>query len=403
VKVLMSAYACEPDKGSEPGAGWNWVLAAARNHDVWVMTRANNRDAIEASLARDPVPSLRFEYLDLPAWARFWKRGPRGVRLYYLLWQALAGRRARQLHAQHRFDVVHHITFANVWLPALVWRAKAPFVLGPVGGGPRVPLGLYRILGLRGAARELLLVAGRALSRLNPLARAGWRRAAVILVQNEETSAALPRRYRARTLVRPNASATTLRPPDVSSDGARGPVAIYAGRLLPWKGVTLAVRALEHLPRWTLLIVGRGPDEGRIKDLTSRLGLEHRVRCLPWLPREDLWSVMGACSALVLPSLREDASLVAAEAQSLGLPVVAFDQGGPAALAHATHARFELVPLGAAEECVTGLARALGRVEEAPPPSTIPDFGLRGISEDLDRVYGQLAGTTPAANLEVSA
>ena len=52
MRLLLSAYACEPGRGSEPGVGWNWAIAlAALGHDVWVLTRANNRDRIEQALA----------------------------------------------------------------------------------------------------------------------------------------------------------------------------------------------------------------------------------------------------------------------------------------------------------------------------------------------------------------
>jgi hypothetical protein len=30
LKLLVSAYACEPNKGSEPGTGWRWALETAR-------------------------------------------------------------------------------------------------------------------------------------------------------------------------------------------------------------------------------------------------------------------------------------------------------------------------------------------------------------------------------------
>jgi len=68
MKVLMSAYACEPNKGSEPGIGWNWVLETARlGHEVWVLTRANNRANIETELAKlPPIKNLKFLYYDLP-------------------------------------------------------------------------------------------------------------------------------------------------------------------------------------------------------------------------------------------------------------------------------------------------------------------------------------------------
>ena len=55
MKVLLSAYACEPNKGSEPGVGWNWAIEIARlGHKVWVLTRANNQ------------PSIDSKYLSLP-------------------------------------------------------------------------------------------------------------------------------------------------------------------------------------------------------------------------------------------------------------------------------------------------------------------------------------------------
>lgn len=331
MKVLISAYACEPGKGSEPGAGWNWTLAAARKHEVWVMTRANNRAAIEEALSRDPKPSLHFVYLELPRWARFWKRGQRGVRLYYALWQVLAGIEARRLHAQKGFDVVHHVTFANLWYPALIYLTGAPFVLGPVGGGVRVPVRLYRSLGMRGAAYEAWRAAAYGASRLNPLVRAGWRRAAVIVVRNEETRKVLPRRYRQKVVVRPDASVSESLPAARARKHDR-PTAAYAGRLVPWKGVSLAIRALRLVPSWNLLVIGRGSDERRLRRLVRTSGLEERVRFLRWLPREALWKELASCEAFVLPSLREDASFVAVESLALGLPVVAFDRAGPAAL-----------------------------------------------------------------------
>jgi hypothetical protein len=46
-KVLMSAYACDPDRGSEPGIGWNTALEMARRHDVWLMTARESRSRID--------------------------------------------------------------------------------------------------------------------------------------------------------------------------------------------------------------------------------------------------------------------------------------------------------------------------------------------------------------------
>ena len=48
--ILISAYACEPQKGSEPGIGWHWVVELARlEYNVHVITRSNNRENISVS------------------------------------------------------------------------------------------------------------------------------------------------------------------------------------------------------------------------------------------------------------------------------------------------------------------------------------------------------------------
>src|SRR5207302_2919126 len=128
VNVLISAYACRPDRGSEPGVGWNVVRQIARAHDVWVLTRAANRSSIESFLAREPLPRARFVYLDLPRWARFWKQGRRGLRLYYYLWQLMAYRAGRRLHRAVAFDVVHHVTLVSYWMPSFLALLPLPFV-----------------------------------------------------------------------------------------------------------------------------------------------------------------------------------------------------------------------------------------------------------------------------------
>ena len=91
LSIIAFAYACEPNRGSEPGAGWDWARMLAALDETCVITRANNAEAIAQGLSEAGDPDrLAFVYVDLPYWARFWKRGQRGTRAYYLLWQIAA-------------------------------------------------------------------------------------------------------------------------------------------------------------------------------------------------------------------------------------------------------------------------------------------------------------------------
>lgn len=331
MRVLVSAYACEPGAGSEPGAGWAWARAAALGHDVWLLTRANNAPKIDAALAREPGLRLHPVYLDLPRWARWWKRGGRGVHLYYFLWQGLAWRAARRLHRAHAFDVAHHLTFAVDWMPAGVGFVRGlPFVWGPVGGATGTPWVLWRWLGWRGviseAVRELTT---RPMRRLfgDPTAR----RAALVVAQNHDVA----RRFaKARRLVvEPHVALdlTRLRPAGQAREGCR---ALFVGRLVPWKGLSLAIATLgePQAADWQLDVFGDGPERRRAERLVVRLGLEHRVHFHGNRSRAEVISTLRRADALLHPSMHDSAPWAVGEATTIGVPVICLDRGGPPVL-----------------------------------------------------------------------
>jgi glycosyltransferase involved in cell wall biosynthesis len=364
VKVLAFAYACEPGKGSEPGAGWGLARTIARElGECWVITRTNNRHAIEQALPHLPeADRLRFVYVDLPPWARWWKRGQRGVRLYYLLWQLAAVRRARKLVREERFDLVWHLTLANAWFGSLAPLVGGRFVYGPVGGGVGVPWRLARFLGVRGAlyelARDIARLAGR---YVNPLARLAWERAEVILAQNPETVQWLPRRHRSKARVFPNALAAVEELPAAPARRRPGGrTALFVGRLIPWKGGAIAIEAIAQAPDWRLVVLGEGPDRQRLERLAQRLGVAERVEFRGWQPRAEVWRVMREeADVLLFPSLHDESPLTVAEALALGLPVLCLDHGGPPVVARAVGAAC-MAPACSSDGVVAELAHGLG-------------------------------------------
>src|SRR5208282_3662094 len=105
MRILLSAYACEPGRGSEPGVGWGWATELARSgHQVWVLTRTDNRAAIERDTGASG-PCLSFIYYELPEWVQRWRRFSAVKPLYYILWQWAAARYIRKLFPQIPFDI----------------------------------------------------------------------------------------------------------------------------------------------------------------------------------------------------------------------------------------------------------------------------------------------------------
>ena len=147
MRLLLSAYACRPNAGSEPGVGWSWATSlAARGIEVHTLVVERNRQAVEAGLKSTAIPNLHFHFVDVPAWAKKFEA------LQYFYWQFAALKAARLLHTRLKFDVSHHVTYASVHVPSQLWRLEIPFVFGPIGGGQTTPAAVWAKAGPAKAA-----------------------------------------------------------------------------------------------------------------------------------------------------------------------------------------------------------------------------------------------------------
>jgi glycosyltransferase involved in cell wall biosynthesis len=397
MKVLLSAYACEPGKGSEPGMGWHWALEIARlGHEVWILTRTNNLPSLRQALACQPNLPIHLVGYDLPRWLGWWKKGGRGVVLYYSLWQRGAYRVARRLALATRFDLVHHITFAVFRQPSLMGRLGVPFVLGPIGGGESTAPSLLATYPLRGrlidSARSLTnLVAAR-----DPLVRQSFSQAAVILCKTTETLAYIPPASRPKCLMMQDVGTENELIADAPSSTPPTPKFLFVGRLLYWKGIHLALQALArlhaHCPNATLTIVGKGPDRTWLRQMADRLGVAHAVDFRGWVPREQVLQLYREHTAFLFPSLHDSGGTVVMEALSLGLPVICLDTGGPGAMLPPS-CGFKVPVAGRSPaEVVSDLAAAMQQL--AGSPDLREELAQRALEAAAENTWRQIASRT---------
>ncbi len=338
-RVLVIAYACEPNVGSEPAIGWNTAIGLCNRFEVWVLTGSNNRSAIEAALAMEPVRRLHVAYFDLPRWLAFWKRRQRGVQLYYYLWQLLAARVVRRIVAEHEIDVVHHATFVKYWAPSAGRVSKVPFVLGPVGGGERLPSSLWATQSIRSLLYEVARLVAQRLGELDPAVRRTARCATIAVATTQDTAQRLSRLGCDKVRVMSQCSLAhedmreLARIERVTHDGAIRFLAV--GRLIGLKGYELLLRALAcaQIERpWEIAFVGDGPQRARLESIARAFGLSDRVRFLGWLERKRVFEEYARADVFVHPSLHDSGGQAVLEAMATGLPVVGLRTGGTAML-----------------------------------------------------------------------
>ncbi|MGB7440881.1 MAG: glycosyltransferase [Coleofasciculaceae cyanobacterium] len=336
LKVLVSAYACRPGEGSEPGIGWNLVRELAKYHPIWVMTRENNRPAIEMELTQNPIPDLHIVYSDLPVWIQRLNRGQRLVQLHYYLWQIKAYFVARTLHQDLGFDLVHHITYVRYWGPSFLALLPIPFIWGPVGGGESAPKAFWKDFGRRGKVYEILRDLARWLGEIDPFVRLTAQRSVLAQATTEDTAERIRKLGASKVEVLSQLGLSKEEIAQLTRQPlpSQRPVKFVSiGRLLHWKGFHLGLRAFAQaeLPdKAEYWIVGDGPERSRLQALAQELGISHQVKFWNKLSRDETLEKLGECLALLHPSLHESGGLVCLEAMAAGRPVLCLNLGGPA-------------------------------------------------------------------------
>jgi glycosyltransferase involved in cell wall biosynthesis len=110
------------------------------------------------------------------------------------------------------------------------------------------------------------------------------------------------------------------------------PRLLCLGRLIPDKGFDIAVTAFAAIagrfPRLRLVIAGDGPARSFLEKHAARLGVEHAVDFVGWVPPEKTTALLSGATIVVMPSLREGLPTVALEAALMERPVVGTWVGG---------------------------------------------------------------------------
>lgn len=334
LRVLISAYACEPGKGSEAGVGWNVAVQMAKLHDVYVLTRANNKQVITPSLPLKNAP--HFIYYDLPKWACWWKRGARGAQLYYYLWQVASGRMLKRKYTG-AFDVGHHVTFVRYWMPTCFPAVGIPYVIGPVGGGEFAPAKFENRFPLKPLIYEKARRLIRAFVPFDPFTLRSIRNSSCVLSTTKESAEKIKKLGAQRTEVYPESGLSNEefdRLASIHGNPDSTPIVFAScGRLLALKAFELGLRAFAEacLTDGEYWIVGDGPERHRLEALSRELGISGRVRFFGMMPRDKALKILGKTNVLVHPSLHDSGGWVCPEAMAMGKAVICLNLGGPGA------------------------------------------------------------------------
>ena len=332
--ILVSAYGCEPNKGSEAGVGWNWVLQMAKHNRLHVITRANNQELIEAHLPLESKEKIKFYYYDAPKFIKSLKNKAKGLYFYYFCWQLGIIPLVRQILKQNKIDYTMHLTFGSMWMPTFLPFFRTAFIGGPVGGGDCEPKSFLKVLPLKQRIMQTARYVMNTLSFLHPSIMFPATRAKVILARTENSANVIPRCFKNKTKIiletAMEDAVFEFKKKNREDDEIR---LITSGRLLPNKNILTAVRSLKYInnkQKVSLSIVGSGYQKKEILKEVEKNGWKDCVKIYDELPRQKVLELVEHSDIFLFPSLREGGSWSLMEAMAISLPVICLNWAGMA-------------------------------------------------------------------------
>ena len=159
LKVLINAYACSPEMGSEPGMAWNWCVHLAKHCELYIITEGEFRERIEKVVPTLPQGSnMHFYYNPVSDEVRMmcWNQGNWLFYKYYRDWQWGTYQMAKKICSKEKIDILHQLNMIGFREPGYLWKLSKEtgikFVWGPVDAKDKFPLAYAQGAGLRSIA-----------------------------------------------------------------------------------------------------------------------------------------------------------------------------------------------------------------------------------------------------------
>lgn len=327
-RVLASVLACHKDLGSEASVAYRYLEILASRYRVTALATPPCTAPAGVRLVHcnagvcqindvDPLSLMRFELNQLRlAWLR--GVGP--------------------------FDLVHRITPAALSIPSLLPLLKRPLIVGPLIAAPVPPPSFDAVLRrprisaaterLR-PARILGSLARRASDYLDRV-KFSVANATVILVGMQEARRQVPDQFRKHCvpLTWCGIEHQHFVPPARRPDGQPLKL-LFVGRLVPYKGAELLLRAVglaRQRCRLELRIVGGADSDygAFLGNLAAELGLGPSVRFEKPIARAELLQHYQTADVFCFPTLADTYGVSLLEAMACGCAAVASHTGGPA-------------------------------------------------------------------------
>jgi len=335
MNILLSAYACFDNFGSEPGVGYRWLnRLLLDNHQITLVTSGWSYDRLVLQCS----PLLNYSNLELivigaeKTDCHFRKFRPL-YQVYLIYWQFLLRKKIKSNNII--YDVVHHITYGGVSIPSFIAKFGKNSIYGPVGGGENAPISLAKLCGFKSFVKEVLKKASVLVLKVDPFILYTKHTYKKILLKNK-SNLDFYKDVNDRCLVKSEIAVPIgFEAKEVCASSSNVKRIIFSGRGVYWKGGVIAIKVIRYIREvigrddFVLEFYGSGKEFDKWKRISKNLKyitFNGRMKQSEYLER------INSADCLVFPSYHDSSGNVILESFCRGMPVVAFNLGGPSSI-----------------------------------------------------------------------
>src|SRR5690554_3347815 len=336
-KVIVNAYACSPERGSEPGMGWNWCIHLAKYCELHIITEEEFKPKIEEAIARLPQKeNLKFYYNPVTEDVREMARNQGDWRFYahYKKWQKITLDMAKHIMCENDIDILHQLNMIGFREPGYLWKIKGiPFVWGPIGGLKQFPVAY-----LKGAGKKNI-VFNRLKNIINIMQlkydvriNKAFNRANLLVSSIPDSQIAIKKQKKLDLVLIPETGTFITEDVPTNRFYSEKLQLIWVGKFDFRKQLPLALKSLATTGNKHIImnVYGEGTDyqNKELRLLTSSLNITDQVIWHGSRPNTTVQQAMREAHLFFFTSISEDTSTVVLEAISNRLPVLCFDACG---------------------------------------------------------------------------
>lgn len=335
MKILYSAFECNPYRGSEAFCGWSWIINMRKYNEVFVITRTENKLDIEKYCDENNINDIHFFYCDINEKINLYYKYGKFFMQYYVLWQDKAYKTAKKIVKQYQIDVIHHITLGDFRVIGKMWKLSENFIFGPLGGAQYIPKKL-KVYAKKYKGKELYRKAINSFKLIDFRYKKALEKTKKIFCANEETLNFITKMVKDKSkvelLTENGINQIYIHNRNYSSKNKKIKI-IWLGRIVYRKGLELLIDAISYIKGDKEFEVNiYGNDQGNevefLKQKCKNLNIEKNVNFKGVITHEEINKVYEEADIFVFPSLRETTGTVIFEAMSHGIPIVGLKQNG---------------------------------------------------------------------------